>query len=180
MDRIMVERIVFPARRFAALSVFALLALGGAALAAPADPVAAPPLQIAQATTPAAPSASAPAKTRPSPAERVDARIKSLHDRLKITSAQEPQWNAVAQVMRENAQSMDQVIQQRHQTQNMTAVDDLKAYQSIAQAHLQNVQKLIPAFQTLYDTLSPEQKKAADDAFSRARGGPRRAAKKQG
>ncbi len=82
--------------------------------------------------------------------------------------------------MHENAQTMEQAIQQRHQTQNMTAIDDLKAYQAIAQAHLQNVQKLIPAFQALYDTLSPEQKKAADDAFNRARGGPRRATKKQG
>jgi len=176
----MVERIAFPARRFAALSVFALLALGGGALAAPADPAASPPLQVAKATSPTAPSANAPTRTRPSPTERVEARIKSLHDRLKITSAQEPQWNAVAQVMRENAQSMDQVIQQRHQTQNMTAIDDLKAYQAIAQAHLQNVQKLIPAFQTLYDTLSPEQKQAADDAFSRARRGPRRSTQKQG
>lgn len=175
MGSIMVERIVFPARN-AALSLFAIFAVGGAALAA--SPSAEPPLRVAQATTPAAPSGSAPAKTRPSPADRVDARIKSLHDRLKITSAQEPQWNAVAQVMRENAQSMDQVIQQRHQTQDMTAVDDLKAYQAIAQAHLQNVQKLLPAFQALYDTLSPEQKKAADDAFSRARRGTRRAAKK--
>ena len=176
----MVERIASPARRAAALSVFALLALGGAALAAPTDPIANPPLRVAQGTAPAAPSGSAPAKKQPSPAERVDARIKSLHDRLKITSAQEPQWNAVAQVMHENAQTMEQAIQQRHQTQNMTAIDDLKAYQAIAQAHLQNVQKLIPPFQALYDTLSPEQKKAADDAFNRARGGPRRAAKKQG
>jgi periplasmic protein CpxP/Spy len=175
----MVERIAFPARRAAALGVFASLALTGAALAAPADATN-PPLRLAQATTPAAPSAGAPAKARRSPTERVEARIKSLHDHLKITSAQEPQWNAVAQVMRENAQSMDQAIQQRHQTQNLTAIDDLKAYQTIAQAHLQNVQKLLPAFQTLYDTLSPEQKKAADDAFSQARRGPRRAAKKQG
>ena len=171
----MLERIAFPARH-AAVSLFALFAVAGAALAA--SPSADPPLRVAQATTPAAPSGNAPAKTRPSPAERVDARIKSLHDRLKITAAQEPQWNAVAQVMRENAQSMDQVIQQRHQTQDMTAVDDLKAYQAIAQAHLQNVQKLLPAFQALYDTLSPEQKNAADDAFSRARRGTRRAAKK--
>ena len=176
----MVERILVPVRRAAAVSVLALLVAGGAALAASADPAAGPPLRLAQATTPAAPSGSAPARTRPSPAERVEARIKSLHDRLKITSAQEPQWNAVAQAMRENAQTMESAIQQRHQTANMTAIDDLKAYQAIAQAHLQNVQKLIPAFQTLYDTLSPEQKKAADDAFNRARSGPRRAPKKQG
>jgi periplasmic protein CpxP/Spy len=176
----MVERIAFSARHAAALGVFALLAWSGAALAGPADPVADPPLRVAQATSPAAPSGSAPTKTRPSPTERVEARIKSLHDHLKITSAQEPQWNAVAQVMRENAQTMDQVIQQRHQTQTLTAIDDLKAYQAIAQAHLQNVQKLIPPFQALYDTLSPEQKKAADDAFNRVRRGPRRATKKQG
>ena len=113
-------------------------------------------------------------------ADRVESRIKSLHDHLKITSAQEPQWNAVAQVMRENAHSIDSVVQQRYQTPDMTAVDDLKAYEAIQEVHIKNVQRLIPPFQALYDTLSPDQKKAADDAFSQARRGPRRASKKQG
>lgn len=174
----MIGHVVSRARTGAAVSLFAILALGTAALAAPADTSQSAPLRVAQATPPAPPSGTAPTKPRRSTADRVESRIKSLHDHLKITSAQEPQWNAVAQVMRENAQSIDAVVQQRHQTPDMTAIDDLKAYQAIQEVHIKNVQRLIPAFQTLYDTLSPEQKKAADDAFSQARRGPRRAAKK--
>jgi periplasmic protein CpxP/Spy len=177
----MIGHVFSRARTGAAVSLVAILALGTAALAAPTDTSASAPLRVAQATPPAAPpSGAAPVKPRRSMADRVESRIKSLHDHLKITSAQEPQWNAVAQVMRENAQSIDAVVQQRHQTPEMTAVDDLKAYQAIQEAHVKNVQRLIPPFQALYDTLSPEQKKAADDAFSQARRGPRRAMKKQG
>jgi ERCC4-related helicase len=96
---------------------------------------------------------------------RVEARIKSLHDRLKITGAEEPQWNGVAQAMRDNAGQMQQAMQQRQQSRSMSAVDDLKAYQAIAEAHAQGLQKLIPAFQTLYDSLSDAQKKQADALF---------------
>jgi protein CpxP len=35
--------------------------------------------------------------------ERVERRIKELHTQLRITPAEEPQWNQFAQVMRENA-----------------------------------------------------------------------------
>src|SRR5579859_1923310 len=68
--------------------------------------------QVAQATTAPAPS-DAPAKT--THADRVEGRITKLHDQLKITSAQEPQWNAVAQAMRDNEQSMRAAIEQRRQ-----------------------------------------------------------------
>ena len=45
--------------------------------------------------------------------ERVEARIKELHAQLRITPAEEPQWNEFAQVMRENARDMDQAFMQR-------------------------------------------------------------------
>jgi protein CpxP len=147
--------------------------LGALALASPMGAAAAQsagPAQLAQASpSPGAP-ATAPQQTpRRSPAERVEARIKRLHDRLKITPAQEPQWNAVAQVMRDNAQAMQQAIQQRQQARGLTAVDDLKAYEAIADAHAQGLQKLVPAFQALYQSMSDEQKKEADAYFSQAR-----------
>ena len=40
-------------------------------------------------------------------------RIKMLHDQLKITTAQEEQWNKVAQVMQENAATMEPLISPR-------------------------------------------------------------------
>ena len=132
--------------------------------AAPLDrPPQAVPVQLA------ADQAATPAKAKRSPADRVDAHIKSLHERLKITAGQEPQWGAVAQVMRDNAGQMQAAIQQRQDAKALTAVDDLKAYQAIADAHAQGLQKLIPAFQALYTAMSDEQKKNADAIFGQSR-----------
>jgi hypothetical protein len=44
---------------------------------------------------------------------RVQTAIKKLHDQLKITTAQEEQWNKVAQVMQENAATMEPLITAR-------------------------------------------------------------------
>jgi periplasmic protein CpxP/Spy len=117
--------------------------------------------QAQQSQPPAAPMTAAAIKD-----PRVEARIKSLHDRLKITSAEEPQWSGVAQAMRDNAQQMQAAVEQRRQARSMTAVDDLKAHQTITNAHAQGLAKLIPAFQTLYDSLSDDQKKLADAIFA--------------
>lgn len=121
---------------------------------------------LAQATpAPAAPSQQGPAK--PTPANPVEAHITRLHDRLKITDAQASQWNTVAQVMRDNAKAMQAVHQKRAQNlKTMTAVEDLRSYQEIVDTHSQELQKLIPAFQALYDTMSDDQKKNADKVFS--------------
>ena len=128
---------------------------------------AAPQQLLAQATAPApAQPKAAPAKPRRSPTDRVEERIKRLHAELKITPEQETQWNAVAQAMRDDAKAMEDAIAQRRAAKSMTAVDNLKSYQAIADAHAQGLQKLIPAFQALYDSMSPEQKKNADTVFS--------------
>lgn len=124
--------------------------------------------QVAQAqTAPAAPAPSDQATAKkPDPVEQ---HIKRLHERLKLTAAQEPQWDALAQVMRDNAHAMQSVIQKRRSAKSMTAPDDLRSYQEAAETHVQNLQKMIPAFQTLYDSMSDEQKKNADTVFSQER-----------
>ena len=48
-----------------------------------------------------------------------------------------------------------------------TAVDDLNAYAGVVQAHADGIKKLGVAFAPLYSSMSAEQKKLADDAFSR-------------
>jgi hypothetical protein len=102
------------------------------------------------------------------PMERVEARIKQLHDQLKITPEQEDKWNAFGQVMRENAQAMQSQIEQRVKNQqNMNALDDLTSYEQITETHAEGVKRLVPAFQALYDGMSPEQKKNADMVFAR-------------
>ena len=113
----------------------------------------------------AAPQAAAakPSRTRP---DTLESRIAKLHDRLHITAAQTADWNALAQLMRDNAKTIhDLAAQKRAQTATMTAVDDLNAYAEITAKHAELVQTLATAFARFYATLSPEQKKAADTAF---------------
>ncbi|HKW54719.1 MAG TPA: Spy/CpxP family protein refolding chaperone [Stellaceae bacterium] len=135
----------------------------------------APATQTAQ-----SPDAAKPAThKRASHADRVETRIKQLHAQLQITAAQEPQWNAVAQAMRDDAQAMQSAIAQRRQTRSSaTAVDELRSYEQVTETHVAGLQKLIPAFQALYDSMSPEQKKNADAAFRhQGRAGHRTASK---
>jgi protein CpxP len=98
--------------------------------------------------------------------DRVEARIKDLHTRLKITPAQEKLWNNVAQVMRDNAKTMEALIKARlEKAGTMTAVEDLKSYSEIAEAHADGLKKFIPAFEPLYAGMSDAQKKSADMLF---------------
>ncbi len=68
--------------------------------------------------------------------------------------------------MREDAQTMDGVFQHRMQAlPTMTAPEDMESYATIAQAHAQEMQKLVPAFEALYATMSDSQKHNADLVF---------------
>jgi len=102
--------------------------------------------------------------------ETVEQRITALHASLKITPAEETQWNGVAQAMRENAAAMDKMIATNRTTppQNMTAVQDLQSYQQFAQAHVDGLKNLTSAFSTLYDAMPDAQKKVADQVFQSA------------
>lgn len=124
--------------------------------------------------TPSAMPAATPAKASKAhgnPSDRVEARIKTLHSELKITPAQDAQWNAVAQAMRQDAATMTDLIQQRQQNAaTMTAVEDLTSYGKITQAHADGVKSIVGPFSTLYASFSDAQKKTADSVFSR---GPR-------
>ena len=99
-------------------------------------------------------------------ADRVEARIKEMHSKLKITKDQEDLWNKVADVMRENEKSMEPLHKARSEkAKTMSAVDDLKSYSDIAVAHAEGLKKFIPVFEALYDKMSDDQKKNADMIF---------------
>lgn len=149
----------------------AVAALTGALFIVPAlaqtTPSAPPPTPPAAAPAPSAPPAATPAPAKTSKhLSGVDARIKSLHSRLHITAAQEPQWQQVAQVMRDNAETIDKMVHDRYaKLRIMTAVENLQTYSEIAQAHADGLKKLVPAFDTLYQSMSDAQKKIADAVF---------------
>ena len=104
--------------------------------------------------------------------DRVEARITNMHAKLKITQAQEVQWANVAQVMRDNEKAVEPLIKARKENaKTMTAVDDLKSYGEITDAHADGIKKFTPVFATLYDTMSDAQKKESDAVFRH--GGPK-------
>ena len=111
---------------------------------------------------------------RASKVDRTEAYIKNLQAQLKITPAQEELWNKLTQVMRDNAKTMDALTQARmEKAKAMTAVEDLKYYSEITQAHADGLKNFIPAFEALYASMSDEQKKDADTLFRH--GGQRKA-----
>jgi periplasmic protein CpxP/Spy len=116
------------------------------------------------------PTATPPAKTQPSQGhmkvEGIEQRVADLHAKLKITPEQQPQWDQFAQVMRDNARDMEGTFKARIKAMpSMTATQNMKSYAELAASHAQNVEKLVPVFQALYDTMSADQKRAADEIF---------------
>jgi len=98
--------------------------------------------------------------------EQTEARIKQLQGALKITDAQEELWNDLTQVMRENAKDMDALTKDRAESaKTMNAVEHLKFHSQITEAHLDQLEKFIPPFEALYNSMSDEQKKITDTLF---------------
>jgi len=154
-----------PATGVAFVAIAALLWLPAATMAQSRQTAA---VQGAASPPPAA--AASPLAGHPVPGknaeERVERRIKELHGQLQITPAEEPQWNEFAQVMRENARDMDQAFVQRAQQHpTMNAVQNMQSYEQLSEEHAQRVQKLLPAFQKLYDAMPDAQKRVADQVF---------------
>ena len=102
--------------------------------------------------------------------DRIDMRIRTLHDNLGVTAEEEPQWKAVAKVMRENEETIHKLVDERHDNESATAIDDLKSYEGIAEAHVDGIKKLIPVFETFYDDLSDKQQARADKLFGKFEG----------
>jgi periplasmic protein CpxP/Spy len=156
---------IIKSNHLAFMALTAMLSLPAAAFA-----------QSSQVATPA-PQGSAPPAAASSPMaghpvagknaeERVEHRINELHAQLRITPAERPQWDKFADVMRENARDMDQAfIQRSQQFQSMNAVQNMQSYEQIAEAHAQHVQKLVPAFEDLYNAMPDQQKRLADQVF---------------
>lgn len=115
------------------------------------------------------------------PGERIEARLAYAKAALKITPAQEAQWNALADVLRKQAKAMDEQITLRRNTprdQQLSAIERLQRRQEMMSAASARATEMLEAAKPLYAALSDEQKKEADALLSRAghrgeRGGDR-------
>jgi len=101
--------------------------------------------------------------------ETLDQRINSLHAALKITPTQEADWAKVAEVMRRNDSDMRKLVADREARvpHDLSAVDDLKTYQSFTQAHVDGLKDLVVSFETLYAAMPDDQKILADHVFAK-------------
>ncbi len=119
----------------------------------------------------AAPTAPAQAARPERGATQVERRIAGLQRRLKITPDEQPQWDAFAAVMRQNAAHMETLQRERaDKVAAMNASEDMRSYADVARAHADDLQRLAAAFDTLYAAMGSEQKSTADRTFHEFQG----------
>jgi Skp family chaperone for outer membrane proteins len=110
------------------------------------------------------------------PTERVEARLAYVKTALKITQAQQAQWDAYADLVRKNAQEMEQRFQSkqsgepgRPRQQRPNAIERLERAQSFHAEAVTRLNQLLAVQKPLYAALSPEQQKVADVVLNRHR-----------
>jgi len=123
------------------------------------------------------------------PSERAEARLAYLKTALKITDAQQPQWDAFADMLRKQAREADQRVQAlrteaagREKGAQPTAIERMERGQARLAAASARLNETLSAAKPLYAALSAEQQKIADElltprrhGMSRHRGGHPRA-----
>jgi hypothetical protein len=106
------------------------------------------------------------AAAKMSPVEHTESLIKQLEGKLQVTEAQQELWKNLTQVMRENAKEMEAFNkEQAENAKNMNAVDFLKHYSKVTEAHSEKLKKFIPPFEAFYASMSEKQKKMTDKYF---------------
>ena len=98
-------------------------------------------------------------------AGHVEGRLAFLKTELKITDAQLPLWNAVADAIRTDAKSMSEMMSggMMGSSQTATLPEKLALREKIMTGHLEALRKFKVAIDPLYAALSSEQKKTADE-----------------
>ena len=97
-------------------------------------------------------------------AGHVEGRLAFLKTELKITDAQLPLWNAVADAIRANTKTMGGMAEGMiGGMQTGTLPEKLAAREKLITAHLEALRKFKAAVDPLYAALGDEQKKTADE-----------------
>lgn len=114
-----------------------------------------------------------------SPTDRMEARLAYLKTALKITDAQQPQWDAYAETRRKQAREASQRMQkrksgmaERQKGVQPTAIQRMERRQATLAAASTRLNETLAATKPLYAALSPDQQKIADEVLApRGRGG---------
>jgi hypothetical protein len=109
----------------------------------------------------------------PLPGRHIEGRLAFLRTELKITEAQSPLWDRVAAVLRERAAKMDAAIEARRQARSgggrADLLGQLEARIRSGESRTESERALLAAFRPLYESLSDEQKKTADEVLAHRR-----------
>ena len=107
------------------------------------------------------------------PSERVEARLAYIKTGLKITAAQEPQWNAFADTLRKHAAEGDKRMQtwraqasQPAERQRLTAIARIERAQQRHAAAVVRLNELLAVEKPLYAALTADQKPVADELLA--------------
>lgn len=106
------------------------------------------------------------------PTERVEARLAYVRTALKITSAQESQWNAYAEKMRQLAGEREKTTQemrgqmQRGQGIRPTVIERMEMRQKFHADAIRRMNDVLAVQKPLYEALSAEQKRDAEVVMS--------------
>jgi periplasmic protein CpxP/Spy len=100
------------------------------------------------------------------PAQNVESSIALLHQRLAISAAQEPAFDALANAMRENAR----MPAGGPPPANASAVYQLQLAIQYGQQEIDGMRRMLPALETLYASLSPAQQAIANQLFRQGPG----------
>lgn len=107
------------------------------------------------------------------PGERVEARLAYIKTALKITDAQQTQWDNFAGVMRKQAKDADARIQERRakmaantERKRPTAIERLERQQAFMATASARIGERLTVQKPLYAALSPEQQQIADKVLA--------------
>jgi hypothetical protein len=104
--------------------------------------------------------------------DRVEGRIAFLRTELKITEVQTSAWNTFADALRTNAQKLGEIRASMMpqpgaaQQRVLTMADRLDLQERWLLARLEGTRTLKSAFTKLYETLSDDQKKTANELLA--------------
>jgi periplasmic protein CpxP/Spy len=102
----------------------------------------------------------------PPPAPNIEANIAQLHQRLQITPAQDSRFEALANVMRQNARMMPNAPPPT----NLDPIQGLRFAIQTDEQELIGLKRMLPPLQALYASLSPTQQRIADQVFRQGPG----------
>ena len=111
---------------------------------------------------------------RPAPGRFIEGRLAFLRTELKLTEAQLPLFERLADEMRAGAKAMEARHAERKardKTQPVSAVERLERRSTVMKEVSAASERFLTALKPLYASLSDEQKKTADLLFARHGGG---------